>query len=104
MSDKPLTGVLYKTPHERSSYEIYEADLGFLFKIVNVLEARFGFAAVTLPVDGIDCLYWDFARAEIRLTVGWDIWSGCFVFADSEAGDEVVEEIGQYLDQVLHEL
>ncbi len=104
MSDAPRTGVLHKTAHDRNSYEIYGADSDFLCKIVQVLEARFGFAALNQPLDGIDCLYWDFARDGIRLTVGWDIWSGCFVFANSAAGDELVREIGQYLDQVLHEL
>lgn len=104
MRNKTLTGCFHKTAQGRTNYEIFEADSDFLFQIVKLLESCFNFQAVNKPLDGIDVIYWDFARDEIRLTVGWDIWSGCFIFAASEAGDEIVKEIGQYLDGVLHEL
>lgn len=103
MGDKPLTGCFHKTAQGRESYEIFDADSDFLFQVVAVLESRFNFQAMNKPLDGMDVIYWDFARDEIKVTVGWDIWSGCFVFATTEAGDEIVKEIGQYLDGVLHE-
>ena len=104
MRNKTLTGCFHKTAQDRTSYEIFEADSDFMFQIVEVLESRFGFHAITIPMDGFDVIYWDFARDAIRVTVGWDVWSGCFVFATTEAGDEIVKEIGQYLDGRLDEL
>src|SRR5207244_9635227 len=94
----------HNTAEWRDSHEIYEANSDFMFQIVEVLESRFGFQATGNPLDGIDVIYWDFARDGVKLTVGWDIWSGCFVFATTEAGDEIVKEIGQYIDGALNEL
>lgn len=101
---RPLTGVLYITAQERNIYEVGEANSDFLFQIVEVLESRFGLQAIKQPLDGIDVIYWDFAREEIKLTVGWDVWSGCFVFANCDAGDAIIQKIGQYFDGVFHEL
>ena len=104
MAQKNLKGIIQQTAQGRASYEIYEANSDFLAKLAQVLESHFGFQAIRNPLDGVDVIYWDFARDDIQVTLGWDIWSGCFVFATSEAGDEIIHQIGQYLEQVLHEL
>ena len=36
--------------------------------------------------------------------MGWDIWSGLFVFAQDDEGDEIIREIGDYLDEISGEL
>lgn len=103
MPGKPRKGYFYKTAQDRESYEI-DADSEFVYRLANVLVSRFSFQAEGKPLDGIDVVYWDFTRDGLRLIVGWDIWSGCFVFATTPEGDQVVQEIGQYLEGVLHEL
>lgn len=103
MSDSPCQGYLTQTAHGRTSYEI-DADSGFLFKLATVLVSQFGFQAEGKPLDGIDVIYWDFTRGGVRLTAGWDVWSGCFVFATAPSGDTIVQEIGHYLDTRLHDL
>lgn len=103
MSDKPLQGVFYQTAQDRASYEI-DTDVAFIYKLATVLVKQFGFQSKGAPLDGIDVVYWDFTRDGLTLTVGWDIWSGCFIFATTPEGDAVVQAIGQYLDRVLHEL
>lgn len=37
----------------------------------------------------------------IRITVGWDIWSGAFIMAWDRAGNDVVEEIKDFLRLAL---
>lgn len=98
-----MKGCFHQTAQGRTSYEIYEAESDFLLQIAAILKARFGFQATSSPLEGLDVIYWDFVRGEIPITVGWDNWSGCFVFAETEEGDEIVREIGQYLEETLNE-
>ncbi|MBS1812523.1 MAG: hypothetical protein JST84_30430 [Acidobacteria bacterium] len=104
MGEKELKGIIQKTAQGCDSYEIFDADAEFLTRLVKVLTSHFGMISASEPILGNDVVYWDFERDGTKLTAGWDIWSGCFVFGYNTAGNELVREIAQYLDQVLHEL
>ena len=103
MSEKPLKGCYFQTAHGRVSFEI-DANSDLLFKLADVLSSQFGFEAVGAPLDGVDVIYWDFSCEGSKLTLGWDIWSGCFIFGNTQEDDEIVRSIGHYLEAVLHEL
>jgi hypothetical protein len=94
----------FKTAQGRESYDIHGAKREFIFKIARVLEDKFGCQFSKLPVVGLEGIYWDCHRGDLLFAVCWDIWSGCFVAADSPEGDVYVIQIGEYLDQVLNEL
>lgn len=97
-----MIGQFHRTASGRTSYEIYEAEGEFVFHVVQILKDRFGFST-RLPIFWLDEVYVDCKKESLKatVTVGWDEWSGCFVMANNQAGDEVVREIGGYLDSLL---
>lgn len=94
-----MLGQFNRTASGRNSYEIYEANGGLVFKIVEILQEQFGFTS-RLPVFGAEEIYIDCKSDDTRLTVGWDQWSGCFVMACDEPGDEVVQQVGDYINSL----
>jgi hypothetical protein len=98
-----LIGQFHITASGRTSYEIYEAEGEFVFHLVQILKDRFGYSP-RLPVLSwlsLDEIYITCQKDRLRLTVGWDEWSGCFVMASNRHADAAVVEIGGYLDNLL---
>jgi hypothetical protein len=102
-----LEGHFCKTAGGRVSYEIFKADSDYLKTVHDVLTGQFGFRRKKLlgleVLIGLDEVICSYERASLQLEVGWDSWSGCYLFATEEAGDEVVSEIGAYLDELLRQ-
>lgn len=100
-------GNFYKTAHGRVSYELFEAEPDYLKTVHRVLTKQFGFRRKNLLgvgiLIGLDEVLCSYAHNNLQLEVGWDSWSGCYLFATEEAGDEVVREIGAYLDELLRQ-
>ena len=95
-----MNGKLNKLSNGRSSYDVSEADENYIFIFANILRNQYGFDLAQNPVPGLDGVYWEAAKDGIRLTIGWDIWSGAFVFAHCSVGDEYIEKIAYYFDIV----
>lgn len=99
-----LTGNFFETASGGLSYEIGEADSTALPKIAKLIEQQFAFVPERF-LDGIDVLWLDYRRDDLKITIGWDIWSGCFVMAasgpDYLAADPVIREIGEFLETQL---
>jgi hypothetical protein len=92
-----LEGKLHKTASGFYSYDIVEADNDFIYKLANVLTKQFGFDMVNTPMTGLDGVYWDAIKKNVKLTVGWDNWSGAFVMAHCSEGDEYVAKISEIM-------
>ena len=98
-----LEGAFYKTENGRQSYEIYRATSEFIFVAAKILHEQFGFSKSHTPIVGLDEVITDCKREGIKLLLGWDIWSGFYVMADSQAGDAIVDEVGTYLNSIIQE-
>jgi hypothetical protein len=100
-----LEGKFLKIAEGRLAYEIFEAEPDYLKTVHRVLTEQFGFRRKKLCgmeiIIGLDEVLCSYARNSLQLEVGWDSWSGCYLFATEEAGDEVVRGIGAYLDELL---
>ena len=96
-----LAGSLYKTADGRQSYEIYLATSEFIFVAAKILHEQFGFSKCHEPFVGLDEVITDCEREGIKLLLGWDIWSGIYLMAASEAGDAIVSEVGLYLNSII---
>ncbi|NQX57944.1 hypothetical protein [Paenibacillus qinlingensis] len=97
---KKLQGKHIKTSKGYNSYEIYDADLSHVHKIAAIVTERFRFIHGT-PVIGLEQVFLEFVKDGVNITIGWDIWSGCFVMAHDSVGDKYIEVIGNYLDAHL---
>lgn len=90
---------MYKIATGHNSLENFELEADDVPTILHQLEYyfqerfnignKFGLevlssAAVEILIDGI------------RLTVGWDNWSGTFLMAWDADGDKIVREVGQF--------
>lgn len=95
-----LSGQFALTASGRQSYELSNADWVMVMPLVKIATEFFGFTS-RLPVYGFDELYVDCKRDDIEITVGWDTWSGCFVMGYTEASDEFVREMGDYVDHMI---
>lgn len=95
-----LQGKMHKTFKGYNSYEIFDADASFIYKIATVVTEKFHFALIN-SITGFEEVFMDFEKGGIMITLGWDIWSGCFVMAHDNAGDKYIEELGKYLDTHL---
>lgn len=96
-----MIGKFYNLANGYKSYEIFEADEKYLFKFADTLIERFEFKNKGEPIVGLESIYWDFYRQSIKVTLGWDIWSGCFINAHCEEGSNFIEEIGNYINSIL---
>ena len=99
--DLKLEGAFHKTAHGRLSYEVDRATPEFILVVAKILHSRFGFSKSKMPIVGLEAVITDCERNRIKLLLGWDIWCGFYVFADSEDGDAVVSEVGIYLGSII---
>ena len=97
---KPWKGRYTKDASGRAGYEVFEAEVDFLTEFSKVLEGL-GFAEQRPPIVGLDQVFLDFTNGDVRLTIGWDNWSGCFVFAWEAEGDPLVIEAGRQIDLLV---
>lgn len=96
-----LKGQRYKNASGRETYGIYDAEPNFLENLAAILKSRFGFRQQGKTVAAVDVVYMDFTNGTITLVLGWDNWSGCFVFALEPEGDEYVIGVGDYMETLL---
>jgi len=82
------------------SYEFSEAKADSIYEIGASLTNHFGFKEQCAPVFGLDGIFWDFFRGDVNLTVGWDIWSGCFVMSHCKKGDEIIAQYQYYVENL----
>jgi hypothetical protein len=100
--ERPWKGQRFKNASGRENYEVFAAEVDFLSELTKVL-ARLGFTPRRPPLVGLDQVFEDYFKGEVRLTIGWDNWSGCFVFAWEPKGDPFVIEAGRQIDDLLRE-
>ena len=92
-----------KNASGRACYAVFDAEVDFLTDLSKVLEGL-GFAEYRPPIVGFDEVYLDFKNGDVRLTIGWDHWSSCFVFAWEPEGDPFVIEAGRQIDLLVEEI
>ena len=101
---KKVSGKFHKTAKGHLSYDMEELEAYQVFAIATSVQDKFGFKTGKLPGLDPDALYIELIRDSVKILVGWDIWSGLFVMAMDESGDQAIQEIGQYLDEILNEI
>ena len=98
-----LKPVLRETPKGLLTYDL-GADYVLIFPLASKLEQKFGLEAPEAPIFGLDQIFIDLIKDDLRITVGWDIWSDLFIMAMDKNSNELIKEISEYLDSILDEL
>ncbi|MFC5402955.1 hypothetical protein [Cohnella soli] len=96
-----LLGHFTKTAKGRNSFEIWKGEADLILKIAFLLR-DFGFTSGPL-MSGLDGHYMDLVSNNIKLNLGWDIWSGLFLSAVNEEGDIWVNKLGEEINRKLRE-
>jgi len=92
-----LQGNFSKTAAGHETYDINHAEAEHIFPVATIIEKQFGFKPLQLPILALDSAYIELKRNDIKIIIGWDIWSGLFVMAVDHKGDSIIHEIGEYL-------
>lgn len=93
-----MNGVIDILPNGYWSYEIFDAEESFVFELATVLINQFGYQAA-LPLNHLASTQFDLYKKQTKLTIGWDHWSGCFVMAHCEMGNQEILRIKDTLEQ-----
>jgi len=102
-SDKKrsLQGNFHKGANGHVSYEIYYVTPDILFAISDILVTEFGCTQIELPKAGLDSVITKCQKGDLELALGWDNWSGFYIFSNSLEGDELIKEIGAQLNTII---
>ena len=92
-----LNGKFYKTAEGNETYDIEHVEAEHIFPVATIIQKTFGFKPLQLPNFGLDSAYLELIKEDIKIIIGWDIWSGLFVMAIDEKGNLAVREIGDFL-------
>lgn len=96
-----LTGNYSQTASGRLSYEIFNASPEIIDEVGNILVERFRCSPLTRKIAGFDEVIAGCTHGKIELMVGWDNWSGFYLFSDSPEGEHLVKEVGEHLNAVI---
>lgn len=92
-ADAPA-GLFYTSANGRLSFEMESRPSESIFPLLSFLEERFGLKT-GFPVFGLDAVYTEGSAGGIKVVVGYDNWSGCFIQSFDEAGDRLVRTMGE---------
>lgn len=91
------------TAHGYHLYEVEGFHPRFILKAAEILQERFGCGPISKIVKGFDEVITDCKKGDVRLDLGWDIWTGFSIFANSPEGNALVDAFGDYVDSILNE-
>ena len=91
----------YRLPSGYNSLDNGELEADDVSAVFNLLKAHFGERLYVGSRVGLssESLVGEFSVDGVRLTLGWDVWSGVFIMSYDSAGDKVLNEIAHLLDK-----
>ncbi|MCX6559914.1 MAG: hypothetical protein NTZ26_05305 [Candidatus Aminicenantes bacterium] len=92
-----LRGRLYTSANGRLSFEMADEPQEAIFPLLLFLERRFGLDSAS-PIFGLDGVYSEGTIEGTKIVVGYDNWSGCFIQSFDNAGDRLVQAMGEALN------
>ena len=102
MTARRLIGKVIEAANGHLSYEVFDVSSEMVSVAAKLLEEKFGLQPITDPAVGLSEVALNVRNPEVRLGLGWDLWSGLYVTAYDEAGDAYIERIADYLNREFH--
>lgn len=100
---KELTGKLFTVSNGHLSYEIDDANSELVPVIGQLLQNEFGFVPTAGPSIGLNEVAIELVLAGTKIGLGWDTWSGAYVMAFTEEGDQYIKKIAGFLSNELEQ-
>ncbi len=94
---KFVNGKLITVAEDKKSYEFYHLEAEHIFEMAQILEKNFD-AVFDLPIYGFDAVFFDFKISDIKMLLGWDIWSGIFIMCKDKKDNYMVDKIKFYFE------
>lgn len=101
MTVRTLEGRLTTTASGAVCWEVYAATYDLAEPVTSWLRTHHGFGRPSCPIDGFDEVIATIARPGLKLELGWDIWSGFYVFGDGPEADALVRAVAAEFDPKL---
>jgi len=95
-SEEPI-GRIFKSANGHLSFEMADYPAEKVMELIEILQRQFGFES-GLPVLGLDEVVCEGRIEGIELAVGNDIWSGCYIMAFDDTGDDWVRKMGDFIN------
>jgi hypothetical protein len=86
------------------TYDIDGGEAVLVFPLATKIQKRFGLDAGQLPAIGFDNVLVELTKNDIKIIVGWDIWSDLFVMSVDEKGNQLIRKIAEFIEGSLDEL
>ncbi len=94
-------GVLGRDASGRLTYEIYDFPSELYKSKKKELAKKFGLIPFGITIYGLDEAFQTFIKGFKRIGIEWDNWSGFIIVAKNKRSENLVKEIGQYLEETV---
>lgn len=89
-----MTPRLHRAANDHLTLDFETVDTPLWSAIATHLESTLGFARVGHAVEGAgEGIHPDFRKGDVRLSAGWDEWSGDYLLANCARGDALLTSL-----------
>jgi hypothetical protein len=85
------------------SYDIGHAKATFLYEIMREMADKYKFNQSSKLSVGFDEVITDMSLGNVKILLGWDNWSGCYIMADDEEGDKWIPILSEHFNHIIEE-
>jgi len=89
----------YRDASRRLIIDFYDIDALRYRSITKSVVKQFQLEPAGELIIGLDEMFQEFQKEDLRVGLEWDIWSGFIVVAKTESAEDLVREIGAFIDK-----
>ncbi|QDT26659.1 hypothetical protein Enr10x_19690 [Gimesia panareensis] len=87
----------YRNASQQLTIDFYDIDSRRYTAITKSVVRQFQLEPAGELIIGLDEMFQEFQKEDLRVGLEWDIWSGYIVLAKTESAEDLVREIGAFL-------
>ena len=91
------TKPFYRDSSDRLCFDLYSIDSFDYPAVSQKIVARFSLQPASELLIGLDEMFRDYSRGELRIQLAWDNWCGFFVTALHTEAETLVREIAEFV-------
>lgn len=87
----------YRNASQQLTIDFYDIDSLRYPAITKSVTRQFQLEPAGELIIGLDEMFQEFQQEDLRVGLEWDIWSGYIVVAKTESAEDLVREIGAFI-------